>query len=94
MNEQTTGKILDKEMMRFSTNLNKSKRRPSIETGNSIGIGTLQYEAFHAVLKNPSTMEQVDDLFKNLKFFLIVGRILGVIPYSGVFKKSYKQLYY
>lgn len=92
--KKSSGKISGKEAMRFSTNCNKSKRRSSTATGNSIGIGTFKYEAFHVVLENQSPMEEVDDLFKSLKSFLIVGRILGVIPYSGVFKKSYTQLYY
>ncbi len=91
---KSSGKISGKEKMRFSTNLNKSKSRSSTETINSIGIGTFKYEAFHVVLDNPSAMEQADDLFKSLKVFLIVGRVLGVIPFSGVFKKSYTQLYY
>lgn len=32
------------------------------------------------------------DLFRIFKGFLILGRCLGLVPISGVFKKSYKDL--
>lgn len=36
------------------------------------------------------------DLYKHLKFIFVLGRILGIIPYSSVFKQpsSYKNLYF
>ncbi|ODM89736.1 Gustatory receptor for sugar taste 64a [Orchesella cincta] len=76
-----------REEMEFSSAYKKSKDKISKS------CATFKYEAFHVILGKPET-EQPDDLFKSLKFFLIVGRIIGVIPYSGVFKKSYAQLHF
>ncbi|CAL8093430.1 unnamed protein product [Orchesella dallaii] len=73
--------------MEFSTTLKKSKDKISKS------CATFKYEAFHVILGKPE-MEEPDDLFKSLKFFLVVGRIIGVIPYSGVFKKFHTQLHF
>lgn len=32
--------------------------------------------------------KQADDLFRQLRFFFIVGRLFGIIPFSGVFTRS------
>lgn len=51
----------------------------------------LSFDAFQVVLRK-SHDEQSNDLFKSIKVVLAVGRILGVIPISGVFKQSHTQL--
>jgi len=79
--------ISKRKEMEFSSAFKKSKDKISKS------CTTFKYEAFHVILGKPE-MEQPDDLFKRIKFFLIVGRIIGVIPYSGVFKKSYTQLHF
>ncbi|CAL8093411.1 unnamed protein product [Orchesella dallaii] len=43
---------------------------------------------------SPADHHEEDDLFSTFRGFLILGRILGVVPISGVFKKSYKDLYF
>lgn len=53
--------------------------------------GALKFDAFQAVLKK-SEEESPNDLFKSIRGVLIVGRMLGVIPLSGVFKHSFTQL--
>lgn len=53
--------------------------------------GALNFDAFQVVLKK-SQEEPSNDLFKSIRGVLIVGRILGVIPLSGVFKHSFTQL--
>ncbi len=52
-----------------------------------------QSNTFHQKDENE---EQADDLFKHLRFFFIVGRLFGIIPYSGVFTRppSCKNLYF
>ncbi|CAL8093415.1 unnamed protein product [Orchesella dallaii] len=42
----------------------------------------------------PADQREEDDLFSTFRGFLILGRILGVVPISGVFKKSYNDLYF
>lgn len=51
----------------------------------------LNFDAFQVVARK-SQEEQCNDLFKPIREVLIVGRILGVIPLSGVFKHSFKNL--
>ncbi len=43
--------------------------------------------------ENQLQLAKIDsDLFKKFKGFLILGRCLGLIPISGVFKTTYKDL--
>ncbi len=39
---------------------------------------------------------KADDLFQQLRFLFILGRLLGIIPFSGVFVRppSFKNLYF
>lgn len=83
--------------MSISTKHNRSKGRSlSHRTthGDSAGMGAFKYDAFHIVLGRPGMEQPAEDLFKSLKAFLIIGRFLGIIPYSGVFSKSYTHLYF
>ncbi|CAL8093433.1 unnamed protein product [Orchesella dallaii] len=63
--------------------------RKSLSTGKD--GNTLGFEAFTTVLKKSEDDPSVD-LFKHIREVLIVGRILGVLPISGVFKHSYSHL--
>lgn len=76
---------------KLSISSSKNKMKKPISRSNS--SENFKYEAYHIVLGKPEA-EQPGDLFKQIKFFMIVGRVLGVFPFSGIFKTSYTQLYF
>ncbi|CAL8093424.1 unnamed protein product [Orchesella dallaii] len=45
-------------------------------------------------VKSESTPETIfeDDLFKRTRTFFIIGRLLGIVPFSGTFQSSYSNL--
>ncbi len=46
--------------------------------------------------KGDKKENKADDLFKQLRFSFILGRLLGIIPFSGIFTRppSFKNLYF
>ncbi|ODM89734.1 Gustatory receptor for sugar taste 64f [Orchesella cincta] len=77
----------------------QASRDKLISSSNSLKNSN---EKIFAPLSTPATEDKFqhanqgeeNDIFSTFRGLLILGRILGVIPFSGVFKKSYKDLYF
>ncbi len=42
----------------------------------------------------PANQQHEDDFFKSMKSFLIFGKLIGVLPFSGIFGKSWRDMKY
>ncbi len=66
------------------------KHPPTQQNNNIFTIGKLTLQN-STTTTNP-IMPKSDDLFKCMKAFLIFGKLIGLVPISGIFKSDFHQL--
>lgn len=49
---------------------------------------------FKAYSNPPEATQHEDDFFKSIKGFLIFGKLIGVLPFSGIFGNSWRDMSY
>lgn len=63
----------------------------SLKLTNSVNNINTQYVEVQTSIRKSEEGDS-NDLFKSVRGVLVVGRVLGVIPLSGVFQHSYTKL--